>query len=298
MAQVFYRRIRFRSISFRRVEFRITNASQRGINAMHGDLFRNQRVIVTGASSGIGAALTRQLAAAGGRVAAVARRRDRLEALAREMANAPGEVVPIAADLTEPNAAQRVKSEAEAHLGGPVEILINNAGFGVYGQFASNDLAYVEKMMALNMNAVVRLTHAVLPAMLERKRGHILSIASTAAFQPTPYMAVYGATKSFVLSFSMALWLETRKCGVGVTCVCPGPVATEFFDRGGYESRKGDFSKVAMSADRVALEAIRAMAGRRSVYVPGWKNKIGAIMQRFAPLRTVTRLTGKLLGPK
>lgn len=265
---------------------------------MTADRFRNQRILVTGASSGIGAAVSRQLVALGGHVALVARRRDRLDALAMALSAGPGRAFPVPADLTVPDMANAVVTEAEAQLGGPIDVLVNNAGIGAYGEFAGNAMNDVEQMMTLNMNAVVQLTHRVLPGMLERKTGHILSIASTAAFQPTPYMAVYGATKSFVLSFSMALWLEARKRGVAVTCVCPGPVATEFFDRGGYESRKGDFSKVAMSADRVAQEAIRAMAGRRSVFVPGWKNKIGAIMQRFAPLRTVTRITGKVLGPK
>lgn len=260
--------------------------------------FRDLRIIVTGASSGIGAEMARQLAAAGAHVALVARRADRLESLAAEISMGPGRGVAIVADLMEPTAAEDVVRRAEAGLGGPIDGLVNNAGAGVYGRFAENDLGAVEQIMTLNMQAVVRLTHAVLPGMIERGRGRILSIASTAAFQPTPHMAVYGATKAFVLSFSMGLWAEVRKKGVGVTCVCPGPVATEFFDRGGYESRKGDFSKVAMSAEHVAAEAIAAMRSRRSVYVPGWKNRIGAVMQRFAPLRTVTRITGKVLGPK
>jgi hypothetical protein len=116
--------------------------------------------------------------------------------------------------------------------------LVNNAGAGEYGKFATQELAALERMMSLNMNAVVRLTHAVLPGMIERRRGRILNIASTAAFQPTPFMAVYGATKAFIRSWSLALWWELRSKGVHVTCVCPGPVRTEFFDRGGYERRK------------------------------------------------------------
>lgn len=265
---------------------------------MSDQTFRDQRIIVTGASSGIGAALARGFAAAGGHVALVARRRDRLESLAAELSAGPGSGLAIEADLIEPDSAGRVVAEAVAGLGGPIDVLVNNAGIGDYGAFAGTSASDIERMMTLNMNAVVRLTRAVLPGMIERQRGHVLSIASTAAFQPTPHMAVYGATKAFVLSFSMGIWQEVRKKGVGVTCVCPGPVETEFFDRGGFESRKGDFSKVAMSPERVAAEAIVALRSRRSVYVPGWKNKIGAVMQRFAPLRTVTRITGKVLGPK
>ncbi|MCB9858204.1 MAG: SDR family oxidoreductase [Phycisphaerales bacterium] len=263
----------------------------------NGD-FRDQRIIVTGASSGIGAALARGFAAAGGHVALVARRRERLAVLASELSGGPGKGVVVEADLTEADSAGRVVAEAEAGLGGRIDVLVNNAGIGDYGAFPGTSLADIERMMTLNMNAVVRLTHAVLPGMIQRRRGHILSIASTAAFQPTPHMAVYGATKAFVLSFSMGIWAEVRKKGVGVTCVCPGPVETEFFDRGGFESRKGDFSRVAMSPERVAAEAIWALRGRRTVYVPGWKNKVGAVMQRFAPMRTVTRITGKVLGPK
>ncbi|HPF38799.1 MAG TPA: SDR family oxidoreductase [Phycisphaerae bacterium] len=260
--------------------------------------FRDQRIIVTGASSGIGAAIARGLAAEGAHLALVARRGDRLATLAAELSGGPGRAIAVEADLVEPMAAERVVQEAEVGLAGPINGLVNNAGIGSYGATVDVSPADLERMIGLNVSAVVRLTRTVLPGMIERRHGRILNIASTAAFQPTPHMAAYGATKAFVLSFSMGVWAECRKKGVGVTCVCPGPVATEFFDRGGFESRKGDFSKVAMSAAEVARQAIEAMRGRRSVYVPGWKNKIGAVMQRFAPLRTVTRMTGKLLGPK
>lgn len=259
--------------------------------------FRNQRILVTGASSGIGAALSRQFAAGGGHVAMVARRGDRLESMVREFAEGPGKGVAVVADLVESGTAVRVVEEATAKLGGPIDVLVNNAGIGEYGRFVDNPVDDLDRMMTLNVHAVVQLTRVVLPGMVERKQGRVLSIASSAAFQPTPYMAVYGATKAFVLHFSMAIWQEVRKQGVGVTCVCPGPVDTEFFDRGGYETRKGDFAKIAMQPERVAAEAIRALAARRSAYVPGWGNKFGAIAHRFAPLRTVTRITGKVLRP-
>lgn len=242
--------------------------------------------------------MARQFAVAGGAVGLVARRVERLEALATEIERAGGRAVPIGVDLLDADAADRIVAEVTEKFGGPIDVLANNAGTGEYGQFRNQSIDALERMMTLNMTALVRLTHAVLPDMIARKRGKVLNIASTAAYQPCPYMAVYGATKSFVQSFSMALWCEVRKHGVGVTCVCPGPVDTEFFDHGGYESRKGDFTKLAMSPDRVASEAIRAMLRGRSMYVPGFSNKVGAIMQRFAPLRTVTRLTAKLLGPK
>lgn len=259
--------------------------------------FRNQRIIVTGASSGIGAALARQFAAEGGQVAIVARRRERLEALASELSAGPGRGVAVVADLLESDATEHILKEVASQLGGPIDVLVNNAGIGEYGHFVDQSPDDLDRMMTLNVHAVVRLTRAVLPGMIERGRGHILSIASGAAFQPTPYMAVYGATKAFVLSFSMAVWAEVRKQGVGVTCVCPGPVDTEFFDRGGYETRKADFSKMAMSADRVASEAIAAMKRGRTAYVPGWSNMLGAVSQRFFPTRTVTRIAGKVLRP-
>ncbi|MFQ5411233.1 MAG: SDR family NAD(P)-dependent oxidoreductase [Phycisphaerae bacterium] len=259
-------------------------------------MYRDKTILVTGASSGIGQALARRFASAGGRLILVARRADRLNELARQLETMRIRTVVLPADLTEPGACKRVIDEARKNAG-HIDVLINNAGVGEYGPFDGQDIDALDSMMRLNMHALVRLTHAVLPDMIDRNAGHILNIASTAAYQPTPYMAVYGATKAFVLSFSMALWAEIRERGVCVTCVCPGPVMTEFFDRGGYETRKTDFSQGAHRPEQIAEAAFAAIRARRAAFVPGLRNKLGAVLQRFAPLRTTTRLTAKILGP-
>ncbi|MFQ5411142.1 MAG: SDR family NAD(P)-dependent oxidoreductase [Phycisphaerae bacterium] len=260
-------------------------------------MFRDKTVLITGASSGIGAALARRFARAGAQPLLVARRADRLAALAEELDTRSGKTVWISADLVEAGACERVVREARREAG-EIDILINNAGVGEYGRFVEQRSDALERMMALNMGAVVRLTHLVLPAMCDRGTGAIMNIASTAAYQPTPYMAVYGATKAFVLSFSMAIWEEARRRGVGVTCVCPGPVRTEFFDHGGFESRKAAFSRTGHDSEVIAELAYRQLARGRAAYVPGLLNRIGAVLTRFAPLRIATQASARLLRPK
>jgi short-subunit dehydrogenase len=252
--------------------------------------------LITGASSGIGAALARRFAADGAELLLVARRQDRLEALVEDLrAVRPGTIVRIhIADLCDPAACDGVIAAAGAEL----DVLINNAGIGEYGVFAAQDVTALERMMLLNIHALVRLTRGLLPRMLARQSGWILNIASLAGFQPTPYMAVYGATKSFVLDFSMALWQEVRKRGVCVTCVCPGSVATEFFDHGGYDARREDFLNQAANPTWVAEQAYAALKRRKPVFIPGVPNRLAALLQRFAPLKLVTRVSGKLLGPR
>lgn len=258
-------------------------------------MFRDKTLLITGASSGIGQALALRFARAAALLLLVARRADRLDALAdRIAADGPRPHV-IPADLTEAGACARVLDEAR-RLAGRVDGLVNNAGVGEYGPFAGQDPDALEAMMRLNMLALVRLTRGVLPDMLARRAGHILNIASTAAFQPTPHMAVYGATKAFVLSFSMAVWHEVRRRGVHVTCVCPGPVNTEFFDRGGFESRRNDFARGAHEPEQIAEAALAALSAGRAARIPGVRNKLGAFLQRFAPLRTTTQVAAKLLA--
>ncbi len=258
-------------------------------------MFRDQRVLVTGASSGIGRELARRFAGDGAKLILVARRRDRLEALANELA-ASMAMPPIVDDLSDPSACERIVGEIRER-GELVDILVNNAGVGEYGEFIDQNIDELESMMRLNMVSLTRLTHLVLPGIVARGGGRIVNIASTAAYQPTPFMAAYGGTKSYVQSFSLALWYELRKKGIKVTCICPGPVRTEFFDRGGLERQKAEFQRTAMSAEVVAEKAYRAIVRGRCNYVPGVLNKIGAVLQRFAPLRFVTRMTGKLLRP-
>jgi hypothetical protein len=257
----------------------------------------DSRILITGASSGIGAALARRLAGGNRRIILVARRTERLESLANEL-NCPRDNVHIiSADLTAPDGCARIIDEAVAQAG-RIDVLVNNAGVGEYGEFVSRELAPLEKMIELNLTSLVRLTHLSLPGMVEQGRGHIVNIASTAAFQPTPSMAVYGATKSFVLSFSMALWHELKPAGIAVTCVCPGPVETEFFDHGGFDRRRDHFLRRAMSAEAVADATATAIESGRPLRIPGAINKLGTFATRLFPITRVTKIAAKLLGSK
>src|SRR5512139_593388 len=186
--------------------------------------------LVTGASAGLGVDFARQLSSKGMRLVLVARRKDRIDALAAELGNARA----VAADLSLPGAADALMADFDAH-GEHVQLLVNNAGFGLAGRFAKLDSKRQRQMIDLNCGTLVELAHAVLPGMIERKQGAILNVASTAAFQPGPGMAVYFATKAFVLSFSEALHEEVRKDGVTVSALCPGPTATEFGQVAGFK---------------------------------------------------------------
>lgn len=259
-------------------------------------MFHGKTVLLTGASSGIGAALARQLAGEGARLVLVARRAERLDALAEALKAQGAGVTNIVADLTEPDACERVIAEAQ-RAAGTIDILINNAGVGQYGRFVEQDASALDRMMTLNMTALVRLTRLTLPDMVSRQSGHIVNVASVAGHLPTPYMTVYGASKAFVLSFSLGLWAEVRRKGVGVTCICPGPVKTEFFDRGGFEQRGADFSRGALDADDLAAAICRKLRGRPALYVPGALNRLMVFLKRLTPTTTLARLSGRVLRP-
>jgi short-subunit dehydrogenase len=241
--------------------------------------------LITGASAGLGADFARQCSARGERLVLVARRQDKLEALAAELGNARA----VTLDLGKPGAAVELMANLAAHHE-HAETLINNAGFGLWGRFAALDGPRQRAMIDLNCGTLVELTHAVLPVMIERGDGAILNVASTAAFQAGPGMAVYFATKAFVLSFSEALHEEMRKKGVRVTALCPGPTKTEFGDVAGFKGN-GAFDKMsARSADVVAL-GLKALDQGRAVAIPGLINKAGAQAHRIVPrwlLRKVT----------
>lgn len=259
-------------------------------------MFQNRSVLITGASSGIGAALARRFAREGARLILVARRADRLAQLAQELSAPQRPVFITVADLTDAEGYQRVLRTISEREGG-VDVLVNNAGIGEYGPFIEKKPADDERMMHLNMDVLVRLTHVVLPAMLERRCGWILNVASMASFQPCPYMGVYGATKAFVLNHSLALREELRGTGVSVTAVCPAGVKTEFFDRGGFDDRRDQFMKIACEPDFVADKALRALKKRQAYVIPGVKNVLTVFIQRFTPLTVVTRIAAKILGP-
>ncbi|MCU0314561.1 MAG: SDR family oxidoreductase [Solirubrobacteraceae bacterium] len=243
-------------------------------------------VVVTGASSGIGAELARQLAALGHDVALVARREDRLQELAEEIrAGHEVQVTVHASDLRE-RAAREALLGAIASSGRHVAGLANNAGYGSTGRAWELDLEVEEGQIELNIEALHHLTLAVVPEMVRRRAGAVLNVASGAAFQPMPGMATYAATKAFVQSFSEALHAELAGTGVSVTTLCPGPVDTEFTEVAGIdESRFPGLLKV--SAEEVAEQGVRGMlTGKRSV-IPGTPNQALALAGRYTPRSVV-----------
>jgi short-subunit dehydrogenase len=247
--------------------------------------FDRKSVLITGASTGIGASFARALAARGAKLILVARSQERLDALARELGGA--EV--IVQDLTQPSAAKSVL-DAVAARGLVVDVLINNAGFATFGPFADSALASLREQIDLNVGALVELTHTFLP-MLEQRAGGVIHVASTAAFQPLPYMAVYGATKAFVLSFSEALWCEYRRRGVRVLALCPGATDTPFFERAGEAAAYG--KKAAPEA--VVQRALRAFDHGRSHVIDGSANYWTAQSSRLLPREAVLSVTERIM---
>ncbi|HEX9948078.1 MAG TPA: SDR family oxidoreductase [Allosphingosinicella sp.] len=243
--------------------------------------------LVTGASAGLGAEFARQCRRRGDELVLVARRRDRLEALAAELGGAHV----IVADLAEPGAAARLLAEV-AGLGLEVDTLINNAGFGASGQFAAASPERLLGMIDLNVRALTELTRLVLPGMAERKRGGILNVASTAAFQAGPNMAVYYASKAYVLSLTEALHQEMKGEGVKVTALCPGPTATEFFEVA--ESAGSTLAKMAADPVGVVRAGLRGLDRNQAIVIPGVTNKIGAYGTRFLPRAALRRIVARI----
>jgi short-subunit dehydrogenase len=244
--------------------------------------------LITGASAGLGTDFARQLSATGARLVLVARRKERLEALAAELGNARA----VALDLGEPSAAGRLMADLAGH-GEHVDCLVNNAGFGLKGRFDELDGVRQRQIIDLNCGALTELAHAVLPGMRERRRGGILNVASTAAFQPGPGMAVYFASKAFVLSFSEALHEELKDAGIHVSALCPGPTATEFGGVAGF-SVNGKFDKLSADSASVVRAGLAGLAKNQAVVVPGLFNKAGAQGHRFLPRTVLRRIAGAM----
>ena len=211
-----------------------------------------------------------------------------MEALAKEL----GKARAVTLDLGLPGAAAALIADLAAH-GEHVGTLINNAGFGLWGKFAALDGPRQRAMIDLNCGTLVELCHAVLPGMIERKEGAILNLASTAAFQPGPGMAVYFATKAFVLSFSEALHEEVRDKGVRVTALCPGPTKTEFGAIAGFKGN-GGFDKISARSEDVVAMGLKSLDEGKAVAIPGLLNKAGAQAYRLMPRALLRRIAGSL----
>jgi len=246
--------------------------------------------LVTGASAGIGEALARRIAADGYDLVLVARRGDRLSALAETL---PVTAHTVTLDLADPAAGEALAAELEA-IGRPVDVLVNNAGFGHVGPFATSGGATERGMVDLNVRALVDLSHRLLPGMLERGRGGILNVASTAAYQPGPGMAVYYASKAFVLSFSEALWEEARREGVTICALCPGPTVSEFGAVSGLGNKALFRLARKMSADEVADRGWRAFLKGRRVVITGLQNRLTAVSVGFVPRRVLLPVIRRL----
>lgn len=253
--------------------------------------------IVTGASSGIGAAIARELASRGHALTLVARREERLRSLADELSREHGVDAGIhVADLRRRKARERLHTEL-AEEGRYAEVLVNNAGFGSRGDFVTNDAGRMTDMVRLNVEAVVDLTARFLPGMCNRGRGAVINIASTSAFQPLPGAAVYAASKSFVLSFSEAIRTELRGSGVTVTAVCPGPVKTEFVEAAGMEGAEQTTPDIIWTpVEQVARAAVDGAASDKRVVVPGTLHRVGALAGQHSPRAIALPLIQRLWG--
>jgi len=244
--------------------------------------FNGKWALVTGASAGIGVALARELAAHGAKLILTARRRDRLEALAAELQGQGTEVRIATADLNDPAAPQQIYDATEG-AGIPVDILINNAGLGLYGAFAQSDITQELGQVRVNCESMVR------------RRGWVMVLASTASFQPVPYLTTYAATKAFDRMFALGLAAEVARFGVKVTALCPGPTESEFFDVAQAGIFKG---RGIQSAKEVARIGIHALARGQRTIIPYFAGRFTALLVRVLPVGLITYFIEKSARPK
>lgn len=255
--------------------------------------FAGRWALVTGASAGIGAALARELARQGAKLILTARRVERLEALAAELRAQGCEVRVVAADLNERSAPQAIFAATEG-AGIPVDILVNNAGLGQFGAFAGSALEQELSQVRVNCEAVVHLTRLFVPAMVERRRGWILVVASTASFQPVPYLSTYAATKGFDRFFAVGLAAELASSGIRVTALCPGPTESEFFEVAGAERFRG---RGVQRVEEVAERGLRALAQGRHTVIPNASGRMTALLVRFLPVGWIVRFVERAARP-
>ncbi len=258
--------------------------------------YSKSTALITGASGGIGMELSRLFARDGYNLILVARSTEKLQALASELERAHGVTITVLpADLSRPDVAQEIYRQVQAkNL--QVDALVNNAGFGIMGAVATARLEDSLEMIQLNMASLTVLTRLFLPDMLKRKSGRILNVGSTGSFSPVPTMAIYGATKAYVLSFSEALAEELRSTGVTVTALCPGVTITGFQARSGV----GDARMVAMgsmTAEQVALAGYKALMRGQPVVIPGFWNSLMIFATRLAPRSLMVRVSRQFMEP-
>jgi hypothetical protein len=260
----------------------------------NGQDFHGRWALVTGASAGIGVALARELAKRGAKLILTARRKDRLEVLATELTAQGTEVRIVVADLNDPGGPQQIY-DATAGTGLTVDILVNNAGLGQYGAFTSSGIEQELSQVRVNCEAMVHLTRLFVPSMVERRSGWVLVLASTASFQPVPYLTTYAATKAFDRFFALGLASEVSRFGVKVTALCPGPTESEFFDVANASAFK---NRGTQSAPDVARLAIDALARGQRTIIPYFGGRLTAFMVRFLPVGLITYFIEKAARPQ
>ena len=256
--------------------------------------WKGKWALVTGASAGIGKALAEELAQGGTNVVLTARRQDRLEALASELtAKHPIQTETFVADLAQPSAPKAIFQFTQ-QKGLTISLLINNAGFGQYGELHATDIERLRDMVQVNCTAVLQLTRLYLPEMVARRSGDILIVASTAAFQAVPYISTYAATKAFDLYVAEGLAEEVQPYGVRVCALCPGTTTSEFHELAGHPAHSKGREQ---SAETVARNGLEALAAGKSYVISGLGNYLGAHGQRLVPRRFVTRIAARMFRP-
>lgn len=258
------------------------------------DFYKGMTCVITGASSGIGEVFARSLAERGSRLVLIARSQDKLLKLSEELRSKYGVPVEILGlDLSKPDAAKRV-FEFTSSRGLQVDILVNNAGFGRQDAFELCNPAECDEMLQVNISAVVALARLFIPGMLQRKKGGVINVSSTAAFQPLPYFALYAASKSFILNFSEALWGEYAGRGINVLALCPGHTRTNFHARAGVQDKHIRF---ADSPERVVHGALDAFSKGRPTLISGKKNHMLSNLNRLFTRRSVIQIAGQIFKP-
>jgi short-subunit dehydrogenase len=259
--------------------------------------YAGKTALITGASSGIGEAFAQILAARGMNLILVARSEEKLRVLAQALSQQHGirtEAIPV--DLCRQGAIQEIARQTQER-GIPVDLLVNNAGFGTFGRFDTIDPLREHEEIKLNVTALVDLTHVFLPAMVQRKEGGIINVASIAAFQPVSYQAVYGATKAFVLSFSLALWAEYRQLGVHVVALCPGATATNFFSTVGSDDLVRAMGRM-QRPEPVVMTGLHALEQGQPYAIEGRHNAFVAQLARILPPSLTAQITARMMRPR
>jgi len=254
--------------------------------------------LITGASRGIGQAMAEYCASIRFNLILIARSKDKLEELGYKLSEKHGvDVKTYAGDLTDTNLPNEIYNWCVSN-GHQVNMLINNVGIGLYGKFEELSIEEQLKLIQLNQITTVTMTHKFIPMLRQSEKSHILNVASTACYQPIPYMAVYAGTQAFIQSFSLALREELKLYNVKVSCVCPGPTSTDFFERAGLETLPVNSSEIKMTSDEVAENAIEGLLDNVGEIVPGTSNTLGAYFSKLFPNKLVVKTVSGLFSPK